>query len=122
MGVRLKPMDGKDGGLGGLLSLGEFNPYTFKCDVVKVGRKKEDLKQFQAEKFKGPQNSKPRSTVSMKEYVASTSSDLSLLFQNMLIMRHSQNMFSFTPPAALSWPVLLSSNLIPMFAILLDIL
>lgn len=61
-------------------------------------------------------------TVTVSQYVVSTSIDLSLLFQNILIIRHTQNMFSITPPAAFSWPVLLSSDLIPKFAILLDIL
>ena len=115
-------MGNQDGRLEGLPSLRELNPYTCKCDMVKVGRTKKDLKKFQAEEFKWPQSSKPRSTSYYEIVVVSTSIDLSLLFQNMLIMRHTQNMFSITPSAALSWPVLLSSNLIPMFAILLDIL
>lgn len=57
----------------------------------------------------------------MKQYMVSTSTDLSLLLQNILIIRHTQNMFSITPPAISHGQYYLPQNLI-LFAILLDIL
>lgn len=63
------------------------------CDFQSRGEKGNLLKKNQAEKFRHKDASVWISTATVKQNMAGTSSDPSWLFQNILIMRHTHNVF-----------------------------
>lgn len=79
----------------GLLSLRDSCPVLRGGPMrfSKPGGERELLKKNQAEKFRHKDASVWISTATVKQNMAGTSSDPSWLFQNILIMRHTHNVF-----------------------------